>query len=78
MQTISLRGKVGDDGMLRLEVPFGAQGEEVEVVVVMQPQNGDSLHDSSSNWVDASYGACADDPIERPEQGDWPLREEGA
>lgn len=63
--------------MLRLEVPFGAYGEEVEVVVVVQPGNGTSVHGSSArNWVDESYGACADDPIERPEQGDWPVREE--
>lgn len=76
MQTISLQGKVSDDGMLRLEVPIGARGEDVEVVVVVQQKNGGSHDIVSSHWVDESYGACADDPIERPGQGDWPVREE--
>ena len=78
MQTISLQGKVSDDGVLRLEVPapMGARGKDVEVVVVMQQKDGEARNIASSDWVDESYGACADDPIERPHQGSWPVREE--
>jgi hypothetical protein len=77
MQTISLHGKVSEDGILRLEVPYGAHGEEVEVLVVLQPQNSTTSDTSDSrNWVDESYGACADDPTERPEQGEWLTRED--
>ena len=77
MQTISLHAKVGDDGILRLEVPLGTRGEEMDVVVVVQRQNELSQHIiTSSHWVDESYGSCADDPVERPEQGEWPVRED--
>ncbi|RYZ83848.1 MAG: hypothetical protein EOP06_19180 [Proteobacteria bacterium] len=96
MQTISLHGKVSEDGILRLEVPVGARGEEVEVVVVIQPnphrllslgQLAGSIDDEtfvepkelslnsacinsneSIDWVNETYGVCANDPIERPNQ----------
>ena len=32
-----------------------------------------SEHDA---WIDATYGSCAADPIERPDQGQWETREE--
>jgi len=34
---VQFRQKVGDDGVLRLEIPDLPRGEEVEAVVVMQP-----------------------------------------
>ena len=70
MQTISLRGVVSDDGMLRLEVPFGARGEEVEVVVVMQPGQ---LFSSPS--LQELAGAIDDETFVEPDELPFETRE---
>jgi hypothetical protein len=70
METLKLKAHVGEDGVLKLEVPTGQRNREVEVLVVMQPLNGEET--DSLGWpvgfFDRTYGALADDPIERPEQ----------
>lgn len=63
MQTISLHGKVDKDGMLRLEVPFGAYGEEVEVVVVVQ-----STPNRSPLSLQELAGAIDDDTLVEPDE----------
>ncbi len=40
MQTITLKERVGADGILRLNVPVEAKDRDVEVVVVIGPANG--------------------------------------
>ena len=70
MQTISLHGKVSDDGVLRLEVPFGTRGEEVEVVVVMQP---DRI--SSSLSIQELAGAIDDETFVEPDELSFETRE---
>lgn len=37
MQTVKLRSHVGEDGVLRLNVPIGLNNTDLEVVVVVQP-----------------------------------------
>ena len=37
MTTLTIRSKVGTDGMLRMEVPSGLPPGPIEVVVVVQP-----------------------------------------
>ncbi len=72
MQTLQFKQKIGADRILHIEVPALVDGEEVEGVVVIQRH----LNGSSKSWVDELYGSCADDPIERPDQGQWEEREE--
>jgi len=71
MQTITLRGKVGADGVLHLQVPHLPIDQEMDAVVQLQPH----LNGQSKEWIDELYGSCADDPIERPDQGQWEERE---
>ena len=36
MQTVKLRSRVGEDGILRLNVPIGLNNTELDVIVVVQ------------------------------------------
>lgn len=78
METLKLKAHVGDDGLLKLEVPTGQRNREIEVLVVMQPLNGEET--DALGWphgfFDRTYGALADDPIERPEQLPLELRDD--
>lgn len=37
MQTVKLRSHVGEDGVLRLNIPIGLNNTDLEVIVVVQP-----------------------------------------
>ncbi len=77
MQTLQFRETVGTDGILRLEVHDLPSGQEIEAVVVLQEQLNSITHaDKSLAWIDELYGSCVEAPIERPDQGNWPEREE--
>ena len=75
METFKLQTHIGEDGVLKVELPTGFSEREVEVVVVLNPLEGDSV--DALGWpigfFDRTYGALADDPIERPPQ--LPLEE---
>lgn len=75
MEMMKVKAKIGDDGILKLEVPTGLSAREVEVVLVMQ--QAESQATDANGWplgfFDRTYGALADDPIERPPQ--LPLEE---
>lgn len=75
MQTIKVKAQIGEDGVLRLEVPTSLPAREVEVVLVMEslPQQTVDALGWPVGFFERSYGALADDPIERPAQ--LPLEE---
>lgn len=65
METLKIRTHIGSDGLLKLEMPVGAENVDAEVVVIytIQPKT------EAEAWVDfvnRTYGILADDPIERP------------
>lgn len=70
MQTISMHGKVSDDGMLCLEVPLSRRGAEVDVVVVVQPN---ALHAGLS--LAELAGAINDDTFVEPDELPFETRE---
>lgn len=77
METIKLKTHVGSDGILKLEVPVNVRNADLEVVVVMQP----SEHPVDElgwpiGFFEETYGSLADDPIERPSQGEYEVRDE--
>ena len=39
MRTLQITRRVDDDGVLRLEIPTEEAGDEVEVVVVIEPRH---------------------------------------
>jgi hypothetical protein len=79
MQAIKVRGHVGDDGILKLEVPFGAVNQDVEAVIVVQVMKKPSIETDANGYpigfFEETYGSLADDPIERPPQGEFEIRE---
>lgn len=78
METIKLRTHIGDDGILTLELPPSLNNRVVEVVVVVQAINDQAV--DALGWpigfFDRTYGALADDPIERPQQLPLEMRDE--
>lgn len=75
METVKMKAWIDEDGILKLEVPTGLSAREVEVVLVMQSAEPQTV--DANGWplgfFDRTYGALADDPIERPPQ--LPLEE---
>ena len=60
MESIKVRQRVGQDGILHLEVPVGLREQDVEVVVIYQPVSSLTTIEPS---LESLYGICADDPI---------------
>jgi hypothetical protein len=77
METIKLKTHVGSDGVLKLEVPVSVKDTDLEVVMVMHPSETpvDELG-WPVGFFDKTYGSLADDPIERPPQGQYETRDE--
>lgn len=73
MQTIRLNAHVGKDGMLKLELPLELSDTDLEVLVVVQPRIQQGW---PPNYFEETAGSLADDPLERPAQGDYEHREE--
>ena len=75
METIKVKAHIDSDGVLKLEVPTGLSPQDVEVVLVVQTAASQDV--DANGWpigfFDRTYGALADDPIERPPQ--LPLEE---
>ena len=64
MQTIQIMRRVDNDGVLRLEIPTEIAGEEIEIVVVIEPRRPAAR----SSWQEAlrkAWGSCPD--LEEPE-----------
>lgn len=69
METIKLETNVGEDGVLRLELSRHVTNQKLEVVEVIQPLEELESVDELGwpiGFFDRTYGALADDPIERP------------
>jgi hypothetical protein len=78
METVKLNAQVGEDGILKLELPAGVANRELEVVVVIQPL-GDEAVDALGwpvGFFERTYGALAATPIERPSEFPLDIREE--
>lgn len=57
MRTIHMTRRVDDDGVLRLEIPAEEAGDEMEVVVVLEPR----LTTMRPTWREAlrqTWGSC--------------------
>lgn len=69
MTIIKLKGQVSADGQLTLNLPADLANQTVEVTVEVQT---DDIPRDALGWpigfFERTYGALADDPIERPER----------
>ena len=64
MQTIQITRRVDNDGVLRLEIPTEGAGEEIEVVIVIEPYR----IKARSTWQNAlrkAWGGCPN--LEEPD-----------
>jgi len=68
MQTIKLEKRVGSDGILTLELPLEITDTDLEILVVVQPK---VKRIWPTGYFDQTAGSLADNPIERPPQGEY-------
>jgi hypothetical protein len=74
MLTIPLRAHLKPDGILDLHLPTGLPEVDVEVLIIVQP-----APELAAGWppgfFEETYGAFAEDPLERSPQGEFDTRE---
>ncbi|MFB2877185.1 hypothetical protein [Floridanema aerugineum] len=72
MKSVTLRHQVGEDGILHLDVPVGLNDAELEVTIIFKEVASATTILEELEWkefVEKTYGSCADDPIIIDEQG---------
>lgn len=74
MVTIPVKTRLEADGILNLRVPTGLPEADVEVVVVVQPVEA-RTNTWPEDFLQETYGAFADQPFERGNQGVFEARE---
>jgi hypothetical protein len=77
-ETIQFHSRVGDDGVLNVQVDLGRSEAKKEVVVTVEalcnvPQPAAAM--AWPDFVEQTYGSCAGLGLERHEQGDFESRE---
>lgn len=78
MKTIQLISAIGKDGILKVQLPDEMKDQQLEILIVIQATNHQSKADKNgwaSGFFEKTYGAMAHDPIERPYQGEFEIRE---
>ena len=70
METLKAKAQINEDGVLRLEIPTGLSAQEIDVVLVLASPEIKTA--DANGWpigfFERTYGALADDPMERPPQ----------
>ncbi|HIE00235.1 MAG TPA: hypothetical protein EYP59_08100 [Thiotrichaceae bacterium] len=77
MKTIRFTSQVSNDGILNLPLPDEMKGQNLDILVVLQPIQSSSTHENAwpPDFFEKTYGATAHDPIERPPQGEFEIRD---
>ncbi|MEG4318511.1 MULTISPECIES: hypothetical protein [unclassified Microcoleus] len=82
MQSIKVRSRVGEDGMLHLQIPGGIKNTDLEVIVVFQPvaPATEAKTPEDLGWPPGFFetviGSWEGEPLVRPEQLEYEMREE--
>ena len=75
MENIQLKTHIGEDGILRVQMPAAVKNTELEVLVVFQPtiaakQETTARHQGwPPGFFQRTWGSCADAPITIDESG---------
>ena len=72
MQSLTLRQRVGEDGILHLDVPVGLNDAELEVTITFKQVTPVTTISEELEWkefIERTYGSCADDPIVIDDKG---------
>jgi hypothetical protein len=78
---IQFHSRVGDDGVLNVQVNLGSTEAKKDVVVTIEPLPASSDTGQAaaalpwSDFVERTYGSCATLGLERHEQGSFESRE---
>ena len=80
MKSVTFRSHVGADGILSLQVPVGITNAELEVMVIVQPLVQPEVETPAyTGWLPGFFeeviGSWAGEPLVRPEQGEYEVRE---
>ncbi len=83
MKSIQLTSHVGKDGILKIQMPVDITDQEVDVVVVVQPRlkfepavDTPEARGWPPGFFEKTAGAWQGDPLTRPPQGKYEIREE--
>lgn len=81
MNSIALKTHTDVDGRLRLDIPTELIDTDLEVIVIMQPvTTKPATKPEDLGWppgfFEKTFGSFKDEPLERPEQGEYEQREE--
>jgi hypothetical protein len=77
MHTITVKSHIGADGLLQLNVPTNMPDSDVEILLVLQPlKQASPVNHWPEGFFEKTFGCLSDDPIERGDQGDFPIRED--
>jgi hypothetical protein len=75
MDSIKIRSHVGKDGILHLDIPVEMPNTEIEVTVTIQ-----RVTPQQRGWMPGFFeeviGGWVGEPLERPEQGEYEIREQ--
>lgn len=66
MESFKVRQRIGQDGILHLDIPVGLTDRDVEVMVIYQAVQSEVSTELSLADL---YGICADDPLQIDESG---------
>ncbi len=77
---IQFHSRVGDDGILNLQVNLGQQEAKKDVVVTVEPLGAGELPKQPADlgwpeFVERTYGSCAGQGLERHSEGEVEARE---
>jgi hypothetical protein len=77
---IQFHSRVGDDGVLNVQVNLGHSEAARDVVITIEPlpHGGPGEHSPKLAWnafVEQTYGSCANLGLERHQQGSYESRE---
>jgi hypothetical protein len=72
MQSITLHTRVGEDGILKLEMPGDVRNTELEIVVVFTPAGKESAG-WPAGFFEKTFGCIPDFPDRAP-QGEYETR----
>jgi len=77
MQSLTMRTRVGKDGILRLRMPNGMKNRDLEVVLVVHPVDDVSpLNEWPANFFSEVIGGWEGAPLVREPQGTYETRSE--
>ena len=79
MAPIELTARVGSNGVLTLNVPVGPDEADREVRVILRPVDQPTAPPDREAWkrfVDETAGAWQGEPLTRPPQGEYEVRQQ--